>query len=287
MFYNNNNNNDNVYDNDYNTYDVDLARQSTDGALSCIFSVYKVSGYVTKMKIDFLDFELAGPTNGTCLVERLVITGQSANSIVPAICGYNTGQSIYVDVSQSSGPINLMVLSTMTYKKRFRIRICQYSDICVPDNCLQIYEGVTGTISSFNYDQASMLNRSVPGYFNNLNYAICIRRTPGYCSITYTNVLNGVEYPFNLVNFINGMSTVPSNMAGSDIIDCPNDYIVIDSTRLCGYKFNDGSVTSNLSLNAAVTDRNLGPIVIPVRTNAAAVGYGFKLFYTQNRCNTS
>lgn len=58
MFYNNNNNNDNVYDNDYNTYDVDLARQSTDGALSCIFSVYKVSGYVTKMKIDFLDFEV-------------------------------------------------------------------------------------------------------------------------------------------------------------------------------------------------------------------------------------
>ncbi|CAG9861112.1 unnamed protein product [Phyllotreta striolata] len=274
------------YDNNeynYNTYDVELLRQSSDFTLNCIVTVNKINSDITKMKIDFVDFELAGPTNGTCTIERLVITGQNINNMIPAICGYNTGQSIYVDVSQSDS-IKLMVLSTMAFKKRFKIRICQFTDLCMADNCLQYYTGVTGTISSFNYDQAIMLNRSVPGYFNNMNYAICIKREPGYCSITYTNVANGIEYPFNLVNVVNGVSTVPQNMAGVDVVDCPNDYIGIDTTRLCGYKFNDGSVTANLSLNAPVTDTNLGPIVIPVRTNAAAVGYGFKLFYTQNRC---
>ncbi|KAJ8931741.1 hypothetical protein NQ314_015273, partial [Rhamnusium bicolor] len=35
---------------------------------------------------------------------------------------------------------------------------------------------------------------------NNLNYAICIRREEGYCSITYRNIINGMEYPFQLVN---------------------------------------------------------------------------------------
>ncbi|XP_072380352.1 uncharacterized protein [Diabrotica undecimpunctata] len=271
----------------WNFFNNELARQSTDNTLSCIFSVYKVSNSVTKMKIDFLDLELAGPTNGTCTVESLVITGQSSNFVVPPICGYNTGQSIYVDVSQATGPLKLMVLSTMVFRKRFRIRICQYSDICLPDNCLQIYDGVTGVISSFNYDQSSMFNRSVPGYFNNLNYAICIQKQPGYCSITYTNVMNGVEFPFNLVNFANGVTTVPVGTAGVGILDCPNDYIVIDGTSLCGYKFNDGSVNSNLSVNAPVTDTSSGPIVIQVRTNAATVGYGFRLFYTQNRCPTT
>ncbi|CAG9830897.1 unnamed protein product [Diabrotica balteata] len=167
----------------WNFFNNELARQSTDNTLSCIFSVYKVSDSVTKMKIDFLDLELAGATNGTCTVESLVITGQSSNFVVPPICGYNTGNQ------------------------------------------------------------------------NNLNYAICIKKQPGYCSITYTNVMNGVEFPFNLVNFANGVTTVPVGTAGVGILDCPNDYIVIDGTSLCGYKFNDGSVNSNLSVNAPVTGK--------------------------------
>lgn len=36
---------------------------------------------------------------------------------------------------------------------------------------------------------------------NNLNYAICIRREPGYCSVTFTNGgTAGQVYPFQLVN---------------------------------------------------------------------------------------
>lgn len=64
------------------------------------------------------------------------------------------------------GPLQISVLSTMSLRKRFSIRICQFSDSCLEpsSNCLQYYTGVTGTISSFNYDQTAMFNRSVPGY---------------------------------------------------------------------------------------------------------------------------
>lgn len=73
---------------------------------------------------------------------------------------------VYVDVSTLSGPLQLSVLSATGNSKRFKIRICQYESSCMnSNNCLQYYTGVTGTISSFNYDQAIMLNRSVPGYF--------------------------------------------------------------------------------------------------------------------------
>ncbi|KAJ8943914.1 hypothetical protein NQ318_019522 [Aromia moschata] len=242
-----------------------------DDTLSCMFSVYKASDNVSKMRIDFLDLELTGPTNGTCTNERLIISGQNANSQVPVICGYNTGQhvskilftfSVYVDVSSLTGPLQLSVLATMTSRKRFRIRICQYEDACLEpsSNCLQYYTGITGVISSFNYDQASMFSRSVPGYFNNLNYAICMKREEGYCSITYMNEVNGVEYPFQLTNVDDsGDPTVSAGQAGADILNCPDDYIVIGNTRLCGDKFNDGSTVDDFTMNADVTGCYLDP----------------------------
>jgi hypothetical protein len=40
---------------------------------------------------------------------------------------------------------------------------------------------------------------------NNLNYAICIHKEPGYCSVTYTNTApDGTAYPFQLTNIDQG-----------------------------------------------------------------------------------
>ncbi|XP_015836244.2 uncharacterized protein LOC658432 [Tribolium castaneum] len=259
-------------------------RQS-DTTMECTINIYKLSDNVQQMRLDFIDLELRGPVNGTCSTESLVIQGQNINT-VPEICGYNTGQHVYVDVSTLTGPLQLSVLSSTGERKRYNIRICQIANDCSQSsNCLQYYTGVTGMISSFNYDQAAINNRSQPGYFNNLNYAICIRKEAGFCSITYTNMPNGLEYPFQLVNLNEaGESTVPAGQAGAEIFNCPDDYIIIGGTRLCGDKFNDGALIEDFTMNAPVTDSSAGPIVIPVRTDGSVTGRGFKLFYTQNRC---
>ncbi|KAJ8979796.1 hypothetical protein NQ317_001285 [Molorchus minor] len=269
-------------------YGKHWARQGDD-TLSCVFNVNKLNDNISKMRIDFLDLELIGPTNGTCMDERLIISGQNTNNQIPVICGYNTGQHVYVDVSSLSGPLQLSVLASVASSKRFRIRVCQFEDSCLEpsSNCLQYYTGITGVISSFNYDQPSMFARSAPGYLNDLNYAICIRREEGYCSITYRNVVNGMEYPFQLVNVDEyGDPTLNPGQAGADIFNCPDDYIVIGNTRLCGERFNDGSMLEDFTVNADVTDTGAGPIVIPVRTDSSVTGLGFKLFYTQNPCIT-
>lgn len=36
--------------------------------------------------------QIRGPTNGTCLTDRFIITGHNTNDILPDICGINTGQ---------------------------------------------------------------------------------------------------------------------------------------------------------------------------------------------------
>lgn len=45
--------------------------------------------------------------------------------------------------------------------------------------------------------------------------------------------------------------------AGADIFNCPDDYIVIGGTRLCGNKFNDGSVNDDFTMNADVTGKRI------------------------------
>ncbi|KAK4878123.1 hypothetical protein RN001_010629 [Aquatica leii] len=240
---------------------VYLARQeSTSNSLLCEFQVTKASNAVRQLRVDFLDFELRGPTNGTCTVERLVITGQNQNSIVPAICGYNTGQHLYIDVTNVIGPVKFSVIATVVERKRFRIKVCQITECSNPLNCLQYLTGTSGIISSFNYDQASSLSRSTPGYFNNLNYAVCIRKETGYCSITYTNVANGTSFQFQLVNFDDaGVSTLPPGQAGAEIFSCPDDYIIMNGVRLCGERLNDGSITMDFTRNAPVTESSRRP----------------------------
>jgi hypothetical protein len=79
---------------------------------------------------------------------------------------YYLSFAVYVDVSTLTGPLQLSVLSTMSERKRYKIRICQIAASCTSsNNCLQYYTGVTGMVSSFNYDQAALINRSEPGYF--------------------------------------------------------------------------------------------------------------------------
>lgn len=52
------------------------------------------------------------------------------------------------------------------------------------------------------------------------------------------------------------MSLIPSGEAGLEAINCPDDYVIINGVRLCGDKFNDGSVITDTTMNAPVTGNN-------------------------------
>lgn len=52
-----------------------------------------------------------------------------------------------------------------------------------------------------------------------------------------------------------GISMVPAGQAGADVLNCPDDYIIVNGLRLCGYKLNDGSMISDFTMNAPVTGK--------------------------------
>lgn len=89
----------------------------------------------------------------------------------------------------------------------------------------------------------------------------------------------------HILDFPEGTSVIPQKQAGVEIFSCNDDYIAVNSIRLCGEKLNDASRTDDLTVNAMITDTTNGLNVIPVRTNAAAVGRGFRINFIQIPCD--
>ncbi|XP_017959057.1 uncharacterized protein LOC108653207 [Drosophila navojoa] len=244
---------------------------------------------VQQLRLDFQMFELSRPTDGDCLDDQFIISGHNANFQIPILCGINTGQHLYVHVGDSTeSKVYLSVFVKVSSGGRsFNIMISQLEDQLAPDNCLQYFKDGEGIIKSFNYDVAgSIVDNREATYLNNLNYAICLARSKNVCSISYSTEQQGGDQPdFQLINKDEAENDlVPDGQAGAGIFNCPDDFIAINSVRLCGERLNDGIEIEDYTMHATVRDIAAGPIVLPFRTDAEYVGRGFRLFYRQELC---
>ncbi|KAK6625726.1 hypothetical protein RUM43_006025 [Polyplax serrata] len=272
----------------------DFHKQPLNGPAVCTLTLNKMNSNVQQLRVELVDFELKDPTNGACLDDRLVITGQDNNKIIPVICGSNSGQhdnsrvSVYVDVDDSDGPYTLSVITSGEYLQRsFRMKILHLKpgdEMLAPKFCLQYHTGITGILEIFNYKRNSF--QVTAGYFNNLNYAICIKKGKGYCTISFENFETDPFQPtFQMVNVDEeGQRLLPPQQAGAETFDCPDDYITVGGMRLCGEKLNDGRTDVDLQKNFPITDSTNGPFILHVKTDASETGRGFYLSYTQHPC---
>ncbi|CAG2114154.1 unnamed protein product [Medioppia subpectinata] len=154
---------------------------------ACSVSVQRLRPDVCQLRLDFLVFDMSRPRDGTCDSDRFVVNGQTQNSIIPPVCGYNTGQHMYIDMSSTNSPVTLNVLTMGNRNRLFDIRVTQIhcsSGYRAPANCLQYHIGVQGSIRSFNYDEPNVAQQG--GYLNNLDYTICFKKEPGFCTVTYS-----------------------------------------------------------------------------------------------------
>ena len=104
----------------------------------------------------------------------------------PTICGYNTGQHMYLDASEGLSGTNpaMTITTTGTTNERFwQIRVDQIycGEYHSPaQDCVQYFTGLTGTIQSFNYGVNDDYH-----HLGSQDYTICIRREEGQCKIGY------------------------------------------------------------------------------------------------------
>uniref|UniRef100_T1JEW3 CUB domain-containing protein n=1 Tax=Strigamia maritima TaxID=126957 RepID=T1JEW3_STRMM len=152
----------------------------------CDLKVLPLNNDICQLKLDFINFELFGVQEGECQVDIFSVI-PTTNSI-PALCGNNNGQQIYVHVPSGQKAIRLRaifqyLIDNPELGRKFEIKITQIScnsDLLAPPGCLQYHRGESGTITSFNYAGSSPLSE---GYPINQSYSICIRKERGFCSI--------------------------------------------------------------------------------------------------------
>ncbi|KAK7864646.1 hypothetical protein R5R35_012418 [Gryllus longicercus] len=264
------------------------------GGTRCSLTINKCNTNICQVRLDFLEFSLASPDfNGVCATDFFTVTGGS--SIVPRICGENTGQHIYVDFDEGAVPIQLSVDTTasVAFGRRWNIKVMQIpcdSPSRAPVGCLMYYTETTGTVKSFNFGTAA--NPS-PGPFvgvagtrelANLNYGVCVRMNPGYCAIEWS------ADPNNNFSFTVTDNTIPANSQPDFGQSCTTDFVVIPNPqqngvsvpydRFCGSGFITTTTFSKPFVLTVVTDGGeLGNGTSPDLGNR-----GFCLLYRQIPC---
>lgn len=130
----------------------------------------------------------ASVETGSCATDRMTISNPGG-SAVPVICGYNTGQHVYIDASDSCNSINLDMDTGSSQNRKWQFRVTQYecsSRNAPVRNCLQWFTGISGEFASFNFDTSATTVSLTAVHLQDQYYDICWRRERGYCSLCFS-----------------------------------------------------------------------------------------------------
>jgi len=213
---------------------------------TCMYSICKSNPSISLMRLDFIQFDIAapftcrgstasvsctttdGPLIGDCIYDSFTVT--SPGTIAPpVICGYNTGQHMYVPASEVCNSIIFNLALDKSHTRNWNIKVSQLSQNAhqaslPPPGCLQWHTGPgAGTVANYNYKDSDSFHLS------SQKYSICWRREMGKCSLCFSPGYFGLS---------NVPSTVPSTSPTSwstkagftDSICCSQD----SPTANCG-----------------------------------------------------
>eukprot|EP00095_Tigriopus_kingsejongensis_P011992 maker-scaffold1310_size48960-snap-gene-0.9 protein:Tk11992 transcript:maker-scaffold1310_size48960-snap-gene-0.9-mRNA-1 annotation:"PREDICTED: uncharacterized protein LOC100161421" len=154
------------------------------------------------MRLDFIRFNLEGPletnevsarvlnaspthndegiavsSQSQCVVDRFVVLN-SGRFTPPVICGTNTGEHMYFDVSGTECTSLSAFIGTCSSVRNFKIKITQYSGEfanLAPPGCTQYFFGQSGQgiVKTYNFEGGAHLA--------NQQQTICIRREANAC----------------------------------------------------------------------------------------------------------
>jgi hypothetical protein len=280
-----------------NTYFVNPNYPSvTNTGLNCLATFGNISENVCQLRLEFPSFVLAkAASGGSCNTDKFSVQG--ATFPVPSLCGYNTGQHMYVDIDPNNKPSFQVAMDVADKEDRlFNIKIIQIpcdAPYKAPPGCLQYVTSHLGRVQSlgFPYNPVLTFQEAETRQLSSQQYSICIRPEKGYCSITW--IADPVNDPYYF--FVNGQSpTLDTSYLGTLAASsygerCRTDYLIIpggsfinstgfpdSAERFCGAGF-PASVTSSFR-----------PFQLYSRTDNNEIfdigNFGFSLNFTQNLC---
>ena len=184
-----------------NSYAIVSTFSTSSDTDPCVYTVCKSSSDVCKIRIEFETMVLASPfsiTNtavladggktGKCLTDTLQVLSPGYQD-TPIICGYNTGQHMFVPASDQCNKIHINIDTGTTTTRQWQIKTTQFtceSEKSPVNSCLQYHTADTGSFASFAWDTSATTVATTATHLTNQYYDVCIRRARDSCSICYT-----------------------------------------------------------------------------------------------------
>jgi hypothetical protein len=280
------------------------------------YTINRCSTDVCQVRLDFTDVVLlaAAAADGTCgdilringgtgTASASCSTTTAASGSLPCtnpgnLCGTLTGQHLYVDAGTATAvaTVTVRLLAAVTTQK-WRIKASQIdcnSEWRAPQGCLQYFTTTSGTITSFNFAGAQMLQSQ--------QYSACVRSQPGYCCIAWReSQVSGTLDMFQL-------STIAADTGKTTLAICTttlaSSYVQIPATPsqtthrndiFCGGQFGTGGYDTAIVITAIAIPAGSGGGVVyscqqPFRVNSfqpaatQALVTGFSLDYQLIGC---
>ncbi|KAK2724432.1 hypothetical protein QYM36_001070, partial [Artemia franciscana] len=157
--------------------------------LQCSLVVQKCSADICQLRLDFQEFVISQPDSSTfetmganfqgqCVTDSFTVSGGS--NPIPVLCGTNTGQHMYVDMTTGGGSFTLSFSlgassEAESLERTWNVKISQLPCDAIsnaPPQCLQYFTSTTGTLLSYNYQVEDAENTYM---LSNTDYTICIR----------------------------------------------------------------------------------------------------------------
>ncbi|XP_044587694.1 uncharacterized protein LOC123267210 [Cotesia glomerata] len=256
-----------------NTYFVNPGYSySYAGGQRCTITVYPCNSDVCQLRIDFMKFSLAQPNaTGVCDNDFLLISGGA--STVPRLCGENDDQHVYVDFN-GANPITISVDTNTDYSfsREWNLRLRQIScdsSWLAPknDGCLQYYKAISGTVTSFNYGTIPNTRVSTPlltpntRQIQNLNYGVCIKMAPGYCTIEWSQADASSFTISSNSGIVDSTAGIDYSLSGEL---CTHNFVIVPNPSVNGTRYN----TDRFCGNSFETKQSSSkPFVLYVVTN--------------------
>ena len=144
-----------------NSYAVMSSYSVSSDSDPCTYTFCKTNSDVCKLRIDFDTMVLSDPYTtttftaqlghnfGDCMTDTLTVSNPGG-PIPPTICGYNTGQHMWVPASDSCNAINIDIdTGSTTTTRKWQIKVTQYEcgNMMMPEqDCLQYHTASTGRL---------------------------------------------------------------------------------------------------------------------------------------------
>ena len=143
-----------------NSYAIISSYSTSTDTDPCTYTFCPTSSDICKLRIDFDTMVLTAPsgvsstsaaadsiTVGDCTVDTLTVSNPGG-STPPTICGYNTGQHMFVPASTQCNQINIDIdTGTTTTTRKWQIKVTQYEcgNLMAPEqDCLQYHTASSG-----------------------------------------------------------------------------------------------------------------------------------------------